>query len=138
MRRGRQAGGLGLNAFEFFQDDARRIAETGAALPHLQALPQYEGEKADENMSLYAILALVPDRAEVELVLLDTKSGFGLGELDIGLPQLPIAPVVGVRTQHIDALRDRGRVVQRGMANDRSAESRGAAYRLPRDCAAGG
>ena len=30
-------------------------------------------------MSLYAILALVPDRAEVELVLLDTKGCFRFG-----------------------------------------------------------
>jgi hypothetical protein len=35
-------------------------------------------------MSLHAIFALVPDWTEVELVLLDTKSGFGLRELDIG------------------------------------------------------
>jgi hypothetical protein len=68
-----------------------RIAETCTALPHLEGLPQHEGKKADEDMSLYAILALVPNRAEVELVLLDTKSGFGLGELDIGLPELVIA-----------------------------------------------
>ena len=77
MRRSRHDDVLGLNAFEFFQNYARGIAETGAALPHLQALPQHEGKKADEDMSLYAILALVPDRTEVELVLLDTKSGTG-------------------------------------------------------------
>src|SRR6202045_2861328 len=84
MRCGWQNDVLGLNAFEFFQDDARGIAETGAALPHLQALPQHEGKKTDEDMSLYAILALVPDRTEVELVLLNPESGFGLRELDIG------------------------------------------------------
>ena len=104
MRCGRQNDVLGLNAFEFFQDDARRITETCAALPHLQALPQHEGKKADEDMSLHAIFALVPDWTEVELVLLDAKSGFGLGELDIGLPELSIAPIVDVRTQQIGAL----------------------------------
>ena len=104
VRCGRQDDVLGLNAREFFEDGARGIAETCAALPHLQALPQHEGKKADKDMSLYAILALVPDRAEVELVLLDTKSGFGLGELDIGLPELSIAPIVDVRTQQIGAL----------------------------------
>ncbi len=107
VRCGRQDDGqddvLGLNAFEFFQDDARGIAETGAALPHLQAFPQHEGKKADEDMSLHTILALVPDRAEVELVLLDTKSGFGLRELDIGLPELSIAPIVDIRAQQIGA-----------------------------------
>jgi hypothetical protein len=88
VRCGRQDDILGLNALEFFQDGARRIAETGAALPHLKALPQHEGKKADEDMRLHAILALVPDRTDVELVLLNTKSGFGLRKLDIGLPEL--------------------------------------------------
>ena len=104
MRRNWQDDVLGLNAFELFQDDARGIAETCAALPHLESLPQHEGQKADEDMSLYAILALMPDRTEVELVLLDTKSGFGLSELDVGLPQLSIAPISDVRAQEIGAL----------------------------------
>ena len=78
MRGSRQDDVLGLNALEFFKDDAWRIAEARAALPHLQALPQHEGKKADEDMSLHAMLALVPDRTDVELVLLDAKSGFGL------------------------------------------------------------
>jgi hypothetical protein len=56
--------------------------------PHLEALPQHEGEKADEDMYLPAILALVLDRTTVELVLLDKESGFGLRQLDIGLPVL--------------------------------------------------
>jgi hypothetical protein len=58
MRRSRQNDVLGLNAFELFKDDARRNAETSAALPHLRALPQHEGKKADEDMSLHAIFAL--------------------------------------------------------------------------------
>jgi hypothetical protein len=45
-RCGRQDDVLGLNPLEFFQDSARGIAETCAALPHLQALPQHEGKKA--------------------------------------------------------------------------------------------
>jgi hypothetical protein len=36
-------------------------------------------------MSLHAILVLVPDRTEIELVFLNPKSGFSLGELDIGV-----------------------------------------------------
>jgi hypothetical protein len=65
MRCGRQNDVLGLNALEFFQDSAWGIAETGAALPHLEALLQHESEKADEDMSLHAFGALVPDRAHV-------------------------------------------------------------------------
>jgi hypothetical protein len=54
------------------------LPRTCAALPHLQAVPQHEGERTDEDMRLHAILALVPDRTDVELVLLDTKSGFDI------------------------------------------------------------
>ena len=54
-----------LNAREFFEHGSWRITETRAALPHLEALPQHEGEKADEDMCLHAFGALVPDRAQV-------------------------------------------------------------------------
>jgi hypothetical protein len=89
-------------------------------------------------MRLHAVLALVPDRPEVELVLLDTKSGFGLCELDIGLPELSIAPIADVGTQEIGALRERGPVVEGVIVNDAKAETRRAAIRLQRDREAGG
>ena len=54
-----------LNAREFFEHGSWGISETSAALPHLEALPQHEGEKADEDMSLHAFGTLVPDRAQV-------------------------------------------------------------------------
>ena len=98
---------------------ARRVSEAGAALPHLEALPQDEGEKADEDVSLDAVLALMPDRTEVQLIFLDAESGFGLGELDIGLPELLIAPIADVRSQEIGAFRERGPVVERGVVSRR-------------------
>src|SRR6267143_5956162 len=51
-----------LNARELFEHGSWGIAEASAALPHLEALPQHEGEKADKDMCLHTILALVPDR----------------------------------------------------------------------------
>ena len=110
VRCGWQDDVLGLNARKLFQDGARGIAEACTLLPHLEALPQHEGEKADEDMSLHAILALMPDRTDVELVLLDPKSGFGLCELDIGFPELLIAPVGDVGTQQIGRASCRERV----------------------------
>jgi len=95
MRHGRQDHVVGLNARELFEDGAPRISETGAALPHLQRLPQHEGEKTDEDVCLHAILALMSDRTDVELIFLDAERGFGLGELDVGLPELRDA--VGTR-----------------------------------------
>ena len=55
-------------------------------------------------MGLNAVLVLMPDRTDVELIFLDAESGLGLGELDIGLPELLIAPIVDVRAQQIGAL----------------------------------
>ena len=79
-----------------------------ARLCHISRdLPEHEGEKADQDMGLNAICALMPDRADIELILLDAKRGFGLSELDIGFPELLVAPVGDVGAQHIGAFRER-------------------------------
>ncbi len=104
-----------LNACELFEYRPRRVAKAGALLPHLEALPQHESEKADKDMSLNAFGALVPNRAQVQLIFLDTEGCFGLGELDVGLPQLFIAPIADVRAQEIGALRECGPVVEQGL-----------------------
>ena len=52
VRRGRQDDIVRLDAGDLLEDDARRVAEAGAALPHLQAFPQHEGEEADEDVGL--------------------------------------------------------------------------------------
>ena len=101
-----------LNACELFQDGARRVSKPGTALPHLQALPQNKGEKANQDVSLNAVLALMPDRTDVQLVLLNSEGGFRLGELDIGFPELPIAPIADIRAQEISAFRESGPVVE--------------------------
>ena len=48
---------MGLYPGKFFENGASRIAETGVLLPQLQAPPQHEGEEADEDMGLHAILS---------------------------------------------------------------------------------
>ncbi len=40
---------------QLFEDRSRRVSETEALLPHLEALPQHEGEEADEDVGLDAI-----------------------------------------------------------------------------------
>jgi hypothetical protein len=50
------------NASKLFEDRAWCITETGALLPHLEALPQHKGEKANEDMRLDAMLAVMPDQ----------------------------------------------------------------------------
>ena len=98
-------------------------------LPHLEALPQHEGEEAHEDVGLQTVGSLVPDRSHVQLIFLDAKSCFGLGELDVGLPQLFIAPIGDVRAQEISPLRERGPVIERGIAGNLQAEAGRAAVR---------
>src|SRR5262249_2768936 len=101
----RQHDVVRLNSCEFFEYRAWGVAKPGALLPH---------------------------RAHVQLILLDPKSGFGLGELDVALPQLFIVPIGDVRAQEIGALRERGPIVERGVVSDMEAEAGRASIRLQR------
>src|SRR6185437_8135620 len=131
---GRQHDNVRLNASQLLEDGARRASEPGALLPHLETLPSNEGEKANEDVSLNAVLSLVPDRTHVQLVLLDLEGGFGLGELNIGLPQLLIAPISNVGTQQIGSFRESGTVAERGVISEPEAETCRAFIRLQHAC----
>ena len=128
----------GTDAGKLFEDGPRRVAEARALLPHLEALPEHEGEEANEDVGLDPLLALMPDRSNVQLIFLDAKSRFGLGELDVSLPQLSVAPIADVRTQEIGSFRERGPIVERCVASDVEPEARRAGVGLQRDGEAGG
>src|SRR5579864_7293356 len=66
---------------------------------HISKLFHSTNARKQKDVGLDSILALVPDRANVQFIFLDTESSLGLGELDIGLPELLIAPVGDVRAQ---------------------------------------
>ena len=51
---GRQDDVVRLDAGELVEHGAREVAQAGALLPHLEALPQHEGEEADQDVSLHA------------------------------------------------------------------------------------
>ena len=94
-----------------------------ALLPHSRVFQSTEGEEANEDVGLDPLLALMPDRSNVQLIFLDAKSRFGLGELDVGLPQLLIAPIADVRNEEVYFPSwIRGPIVgQRGVASDVTA-----------------
>jgi hypothetical protein len=54
----------------------------------LQEKRGWDDSAGDEDVSLDAVLALMPERTQVELIVLNAKSRFSLGELDASLPQL--------------------------------------------------
>jgi len=89
-------------------------------------------------MGLNAVLVLMPNRPHVQLILVDAKRGFGLGKLDVGLPELLIGPIGDVRTQEIGALRERCPVAERGAVSDGEPEPGGTIIRLEREGEAGG
>ena len=97
-----------------------------------------ESEEADEDVRLDAVLALMPDRPQVQPILLDAERRLGLSELDVGLPQLLVAPIADVRAQEIGALRERGPIVERRVVTDAEAEARRAGVGLQHDGEAGG
>jgi len=76
--RGRQDDIVGLDARQFFKNGPRRVAEACALLPHLEALPEREGEEANEDVGLNPILTLMPDRTQVQLILLDAERCFDI------------------------------------------------------------
>ena len=112
VRCGRQDDVVGLDADELFEESARRVSEARALLPHLEALPQGEGEETHEDVSLDPVLALMPNRPQVQTIFLNAKSRFGLGELDVSLPQLMVAPIADVRAQEIGPFRQRRPVLE--------------------------
>ena len=114
------------------------FSEAGALLPHLEALPEHESEEANEDVSLDPILALMPDRTQVQLIFVNAKGCLGLGELDVSLPQLSVAPIVDIRAQEIGTLREGGPIVERGVAIDAKAKARRAGVGLKGDDEAGG
>jgi hypothetical protein len=52
-------------------------------------------------VGLDAILTLMPDRTHAQFVLLDAKRRFGLGKLNVGLPELLLVPISDIGTQQI-------------------------------------
>ena len=75
----------------------------------------------------------MPVRAHVQLVFVDAEGGFGLGELDVGLPQLLVAPVLDVGAQHVGAFRDGGPIVEGVIDLDMQAKAGRTVGRLQGD-----
>ena len=80
------------DAREFGENGARGISQSCARLPLLQQLPEGIAEEADQDVRLDAFGLLVPHRADGEIGFVNAKGGFGLGELDVGSPELFVGP----------------------------------------------
>ena len=87
------------------------VPEAGALLPLLQGFPQHGAEEADEDMGVNGILALMPDWADCQVLFLDAEGRLGLGELDVGAPEVVRTPVGDVGAEDVAALAPPGPLV---------------------------
>ena len=76
--------------------------------PLAEGFPEHISEKANQNMGLYAVLKMVPDRAQSQIAFVDTKGSLGLGQLHVSTPQFFAAPIGDVATQQITAFAQPG------------------------------
>lgn len=93
-----------MNARKLGQNSAGRIAQPGTGLPLLERFPQDVSEKADQNVRLNTILFVMPDRTHAQIGFLNPEGGLGFAELNVGLPQLLVGPVVDVAAKNVSAL----------------------------------
>ena len=84
---------------QFVEDSARFVAQA-AGLGHLvQRFPQHVGQEADEDVSKDAVFLLVPNRANLQVALVEAKGGFRLGQLDVRFPQLLVQSMTLLRSR---------------------------------------
>ena len=83
-------------------------------LAHLaERLPQHIRQETDEDVSQDAIFLLVPDRADLEITLVNAEGRFRLGQLNVRFPQLFVAPVGDVGAKNVAAGAECGPVARR-------------------------
>ena len=88
-----------LHTLELLEQGSWAVPQAGTALPALERLPHAEGQEAHQDVPEHPLFTMVPDRPDRQIALVDSKGRLGLPELDVGLPQLFVAPVVDVRAQ---------------------------------------
>jgi hypothetical protein len=59
----------------------------------MQCFPEHVGQKADQDIGLYAFWFLVPHRTNLEIGFLNVEGVLGFGQLDVGPLQFFRTPV---------------------------------------------
>jgi hypothetical protein len=60
-----------------------------------KCLPENVGQKADEDVSQHAVFFLMPDWAQPQIALVDAERRLGLGQLDLGPPEVFVVLTCG-------------------------------------------
>ncbi len=72
------------------------MPQPSTRLPLLQCLPQHVSQKADQDVCLDAVLFMMPDGSNAKIGFLNPEGRLGFSELDVGLPQLFLSPVMDI------------------------------------------
>lgn len=88
------------------------VAEVRSPLPHLERLPQHEGEEADQDAGLHAIGALLPDRAHAQLLLWDAQERIADMSIAMGRIAAYCRPENEVSLGFAEGLKNKIRVLQ--------------------------
>src|SRR5271170_122796 len=92
-----------LDRCKLVEHSSRREAGRQRLEPCTQRDVQAVGQEGDEDMRLDAVLELMMDRAQVQIVLHGLEGGLDLDELDIEPPQLRRLPPGEIGAQQIAA-----------------------------------
>src|SRR5215471_16576460 len=79
------------------------MAKPCTRLPLLERFPQHVRQKANQNVRLDTSLFVMPNRTDAQIGFLNTEGSFGFSELNVGLPQLFVGPVVNIAAQDVSA-----------------------------------
>ena len=82
-----------LNLAQLLEDSPRLVAQSSPLASLRERLPENVGQEADQDVYQHPLLFLVPYRTELQVALVDSERGLGLGQLDIGFPKLLVAPL---------------------------------------------
>ena len=108
---------------EFLEDGAWAVAETGAGSATAPASSTARRPGSTPGCGRARDPALMPDRPERQVALVNAESGFGFGELDVGSPQRLGRPVGDVGAQHVAAFAVARPVIPLRRALDQSSRT---------------
>ena len=89
--------------FDELDDSAGFVAKAGALGHQAEAFPKHVRQEANQDVGLHAILALMKDWPERQILFVDAEGGLSFRELDVCLPELLGRPVADIGPQEITA-----------------------------------
>ena len=78
----------GTQIVDLVEDLAGAVAQALGLEPALQGAPHHQGDEADQDVGLHAVFFVMKEWPQAQIAFAAPKGIFGLGQLDVALPQL--------------------------------------------------